>query len=108
MSLSQSPAADMRARLARTPAALDAYAAFETTVKTHLGAWPTQSAELATSFIMSVWTARAARRGLIALPADTRRWIAHAGRASARRLKGAELDWIKELTQHLMPGARLR
>jgi hypothetical protein len=107
MSLSQSPAADMRARLARTPAALDAYAAFEATVRTHLSAWPPRSAELATSFLMSVWTASAAQQGLIKLPASTRRWIAHAGRASARRLRGAERAWIRELAQYLMPGARV-
>lgn len=105
MSLSPSPAADMRARLARTPAALDAYAAFEATVRTHLSAWPPQSAELATGFLMSVWMAGAAQQGLIKVPAATRRWVAHAGRASARRLRGAERAWIRELARYLMPGA---
>ena len=107
MSLSQTPSADMRARLARTPAALDAYAAFEATVRAHLSAWPGLSAELATGFIMSVWTVRAARQGQIKLPCATLRRVAQAGRASARRLKGAESVWARELARHLMPGARV-
>lgn len=100
-----SPNLDMRARMARTPAALGPYVAFERTVADQLAAWPKQSAGLATGFIMSVWTSNAVKQGAIEIPRRNLQWIRTLGRLCGWRLKRAEAAWADEIVRHLLPAA---
>lgn len=102
MDLLQSPHAKMRALVAKSPSALEPYEAFEELVKSKLLTWPTTSADQATGFIMSVWTARAVETGRIKIPRGDLDWIVRTGKACRRRLKGAETVWAVELAAHLM------
>lgn len=99
---SRSPLVEMRARVSKTPLALEPYVAFEALVKDKLATWPKLSAERAAGFIISVWATRAASTGQIRLSKQDLNWIVSTGKQCARGLKGAETVWAKELASHLL------
>jgi hypothetical protein len=103
MALFDPPHIGMRNRVAQSPRAIEPYAAFEATVRQQLQAWPQRSADLATGMIMSAWTRKASREGMINIPAARLRHIVNLGKLCGWRMKSAEAAWTQELMGHLMP-----